>query len=114
MWKFYRLTYKNHLFNIFKQEELEQALQEMYRVLKPRGRLVMSDPTCEQDIPENLREDERLRALCLSGSLPLWDYIKMITDAGFGIQWPKNYDRLEITTHGNSDLNTLNIIRTIV
>ncbi len=75
---------QNCLFNIFKQEELKQALAEMYRVLKPRGRLVMSDPTCETEMPESLREDERLRALCLSGSLPLWDYIKMITDAGFG------------------------------
>jgi SAM-dependent methyltransferase len=75
---------QNCLFNIFKQEELKQALKEMYRALKPRGRLVMSDPTCETEMPESLREDERLRALCLSGSLPLWDYIKMITDVGFG------------------------------
>ena len=75
---------QNCLFNIFKQEELKQALKEMYRALKPRGRLVMSDPVCETEMPESLKEDERLRALCLSGSLPLWDYIKMITDAGFG------------------------------
>lgn len=75
---------QNCLFNIFKQDELKKALQEMYRVLKPRGRLVMSDPTCETEMPEALREDERLRALCLSGSLPLNDYIKMITDVGFG------------------------------
>lgn len=75
---------QNCLFNIFKQEELKQALQEMYRVLKPRGRLVMSDPICETAMPEALREDERLRALCLSGSLPLKEYIKMITDIGFG------------------------------
>lgn len=93
---------QNCLFNIFKQEELKLALKEMYRVLKPRGRLVMSDPICEREMPEALKEDERLRALCLSGSLPLWDYIKMITDVGFGtveirakrpyrILDPKNY-----------------------
>jgi hypothetical protein len=45
---------------------------------------VLSDPTCEDKMPENLRNDDRLRALCLSGSLPLNDYIKLITDAGFG------------------------------
>lgn len=75
---------QNCLFNIFKEEELKQALKEIYRVLKPRGRLVLSDPTCETEMPQALKDDERLRALCLSGALPLKDYIKMITDIGFG------------------------------
>jgi SAM-dependent methyltransferase len=98
---------QNCLFNIFKQEDLKKALQEMYRVLKPHGRLVLSDPTCEQEMPEALKEDERLRALCLSGALPLKDYIKMITDVGFGtveirakrpyrILDPLNYDTPEL------------------
>jgi len=56
----------------------------MYRVLKPHGRLVMSDPICDMHIPDHLREDEKLRALCLSGAMPLKEYIKMITDVGFG------------------------------
>jgi SAM-dependent methyltransferase len=75
---------QNCLFNIFKQDELKKALLEMYRVLKPHGRLVLSDPTCEQEIPENLKEDDTLRALCLSGSISLKEYIKLITDVGFG------------------------------
>ncbi|CAM4019093.1 MULTISPECIES: arsenosugar biosynthesis arsenite methyltransferase ArsM [Flavobacterium] len=75
---------QNCLFNIFKAEDLKKALQEMYRVLKPHGRLVMSDPTCEQEMNETLRNDDHLRALCLSGSIPIKDYIKALTDVGFG------------------------------
>lgn len=75
---------QNCLFNIFHEEDLKKALKEMYRVLKPRGRLVLSDPIAEQEMPDSLKFDERLRALCLSGSLPLNQYIKMITDIGFG------------------------------
>ena len=35
-------------------------------------------------MPKALKNDEKLRALCLSGALSLDEYIKMITDAGFG------------------------------
>jgi len=75
---------QNCLFNIFETEDLKKAIAEMYRVLKPNGRLVLSDPVTEDPMPDSLRNDERLRALCLSGSLPLKEYIKMLTDAGFG------------------------------
>ncbi len=33
---------------------------------------------------DELRSDERLRALCLTGSLPLQSYLDMITGVGFG------------------------------
>ncbi|NRA12986.1 MAG: arsenosugar biosynthesis arsenite methyltransferase ArsM, partial [Crocinitomicaceae bacterium] len=75
---------QNCLFNIFDKEDLKKAVDEMYRVLKPNGRLILSDPVTEDPMPESLKNDERLRALCLSGSLPLNEYIKMLTDAGFG------------------------------
>ncbi len=75
---------QNCLFNIFKEEDLRKAVAEMYRVLKPHGRLVMSDPVCDVPLSDTLRNDDRLRALCLSGSIPVKDYIKILTDTGFG------------------------------
>jgi SAM-dependent methyltransferase len=56
----------------------------MYRVLKPHGRLILSDPVCESPMPERLRNEERLRALCLTGAIPLDNYVKRLTDTGFG------------------------------
>ncbi len=75
---------QNCLFNIFHDRDLERALSEMHRVLKPHGRLILSDPVCDSFMPERLRNDERLRALCLTGAIPLSDYIKRLTDTGFG------------------------------
>ncbi|MGA0256210.1 MAG: arsenosugar biosynthesis arsenite methyltransferase ArsM [Saprospiraceae bacterium] len=98
---------QNCLFNIFKTEDLKKAIAEMYRVLKPHGRLVMSDPTCEQEMSDKLRNDERLRALCLSGSLPINEYVKMLTDAGFGtieIRARKAYRILDPVHYGVDEL----------
>ncbi|QDR81686.1 arsenosugar biosynthesis arsenite methyltransferase ArsM [Sporomusa termitida] len=75
---------QNCLFNIFKEEELKRAISEMYRVLRPGGRLYISDPITSQPIPAHLREDERLRAMCLSGALAYQAYLDKFVDAGFG------------------------------
>ena len=98
---------QNCLFNIFKLEDLKKALAEMYRVLKPHGRLVLSDPIAEQEMPENLKNDDKLRALCLSGAIPLKDYIDMITSVGFGtveIRAKRPYRILD-TEHYDTDVD---------
>lgn len=98
---------QNCLFNIFKIEDLKLALKEMYRVLKPGGRLVMSDPICEDEMSDELRNDDKLRALCLSGSIPMKDYIKALTDVGFAtieIRAKRPY-RMLTPNHYNTDKN---------
>ncbi|MEM7228501.1 MAG: arsenosugar biosynthesis arsenite methyltransferase ArsM [Planctomycetota bacterium] len=82
------LAAQNCLFNIFKTADeggdLEKAMAEMYRILKPHGRLVMSDPITPREIPEHLRNDEVLRAQCMSGCLTYDEYMAQIVEAGFG------------------------------
>ncbi|WP_448573454.1 arsenosugar biosynthesis arsenite methyltransferase ArsM [Trichothermofontia sp.] len=75
---------QNCLFNIFASADLQRALAEAYRVLKPNGRLMMSDPIATRPIPPHLQQDERLRALCLSGAMTYEDYIQHLVGFGFG------------------------------
>ncbi len=78
------LTAQNCLFNILEENDLKKALSEVYRVLKPHGRLSLSDPIAPCEIPEHLRNDERLRAMCLSGALVYERYLQLLVEAGFG------------------------------
>jgi ubiquinone/menaquinone biosynthesis C-methylase UbiE len=75
---------QNCLFNIFEPADLERALKETYRILKPNGRLLMSDPIATRPIPSHLQRDERLRAMCLSGALTYKEYTQHLIDVGFG------------------------------
>lgn len=101
------LAAQNCLFNIFKTGgDLEQALAEMHRVLDDGGRLVMSDPIAPRPLPLALRQDEVLRAQCISGCLLLEEYLQKISDAGFGaieVRSRRPYRMLDAVTYDLED-----------
>ena len=78
------VTAQNCLFNIFRSGELRRALDEIHRVLRPHGRFVSSDPVAPCELPVHLQNDDRLRAMCLSGSITYERYIQTLVDVGFG------------------------------
>ncbi|MCH8005796.1 MAG: arsenosugar biosynthesis arsenite methyltransferase ArsM [Planctomycetes bacterium] len=110
------LAAQNCLFNIFmatapgksgdgaiQASDLDRALQEMHRVLADGGRLSMSDPITPRPMPGHLKDDEILRAKCISGCVTLDHYLQTIVSAGFGtveVRTRKPYRMLQRTRYG--------------
>jgi len=61
-----------------------QVFREVHRVLKPGGRMVVSDIVLSRELPEVLRENEGLFVACIGGALLREVYLATIRDAGFG------------------------------
>lgn len=97
------ISAQNCLFNIFQRRDLERALGEMHRVLRPHGRFLTSDPIAPCELPVHLRDDIRLRAMCLSGSITLERYLEAMVAVGFGtleVRARRPYRVLDPTRYG--------------
>jgi SAM-dependent methyltransferase len=75
---------QNCLFNVFRDAELRRALAEVYRVLRPHGRFVLSDPVTPVPLPDAVAADDRLRAMCLAGAITYDEYMARLVETGFG------------------------------
>jgi len=60
-----------------------RVFREAHRVLKPGGRITVSDIVTEGRIPEEIRRDLDSWASCVAGALPEEEYLKHIEAAGF-------------------------------
>ena len=64
-------------------EDKGRVFREAYRVLKPGGRLEVSDIVTDQTLPLSLRLDSSGWASCISGALPEAEYLDLVAQAGF-------------------------------
>jgi len=59
------------------------VFKEIFRVLKPGGRMVIQDIVSLSALPDNVKNNSNLWNSCIGGAIPKETYIQMIQDAGF-------------------------------
>jgi arsenite methyltransferase len=62
----------------------QAVFREIARVLKPGGRLAVSDIALRQPLPLELSRDALAYVGCIAGAIPVEDYRRGLAEAGFG------------------------------
>ena len=73
----------------------DQVLREAFRVLKPGGRLAVSDVVTRGEVPADVRQNMLLWVGCIAGALDEYQYVAKLAKAGFeniGIEPTRVYD----------------------
>jgi len=63
--------------------EKERVFTEAYRVLRPGGRVMISDLVLTRELPEPVRSSLEAYAGCIGGAVPLPEYFRLMESAGF-------------------------------
>ena len=64
-------------------EKKKRVFSEIFRILKPGGRFVISDVVTEKPLPGDVRKSAAEWVDCVGGAAVMSEYIEMIADAGF-------------------------------
>jgi ubiquinone/menaquinone biosynthesis C-methylase UbiE len=73
----------NCVLNLVQPAAKRQLFAEIFRVLRPRGRAVISDIVSDADVPAHLQRDPELWSGCISGALREDRFLEAFEEAGF-------------------------------
>jgi ubiquinone/menaquinone biosynthesis C-methylase UbiE len=77
------LIVSNCVLNLVREAEKSQLIEEMFRVVKPGGRIAVSDIVSDEVVPEHLKNDPELWSGCVSGAFHELDFLERLEEAGF-------------------------------
>lgn len=77
------LVVSNCVLNLVRDSDKEQMIREIFRVVKPGGRVAISDIISDEDVPEHLKKDQHLWSGCISGALQEYEFLEAFVNAGF-------------------------------
>lgn len=73
----------NCVINLIPTREKQSVFHEMYRLLKPNGRIAISDILLKQDLPNELKSNMELYVGCIAGASRFHEYEMYLGEAGF-------------------------------
>lgn len=81
-----------------------QVFAEAFRVLKPGGRLAISDVVATAELPDHIRHDLALHAGCIAGASSIAELKSILQEVGFGYIHitPKNESKTLISQWNNN------------
>jgi ubiquinone/menaquinone biosynthesis C-methylase UbiE len=77
------LVVSNCVLNLVHDSDKEQLIQEIFRVVKPGGRVAISDIVSDEWVPQHLKDDPHLWSGCISGALHEHEFLQAFIAAGF-------------------------------
>jgi arsenite methyltransferase len=89
-----------------------KVFQEVYRVLKPGGRLTVSDIVSDGALPDEIKGDSNAWACCIGGALERREYLAKIKKAGFKDVQVLSSNEFDIKGEANQRLARLMSITT--
>jgi len=92
-------------------EDKQKVFNESFRILKPGGRLMVSDMVLLSELPEHISKSAQMYAGCIAGALVKDDYLNKIKNAGFNSVDIVKEDPVKLLDYIGSDKILADIIQ---